>query len=536
MPGKIEIKGRPASPGICDGPILALQRPRLSHRPAQGPKVEAEVFNAAIQSAANALAKIADRTDGDAADILEFQIAMLEDEALSEPALAAIAQGAAAQTAWSQAIGAQIANYEAADTEYFRARAADLTDIADRVLAAIDGGGDEAPPPPGTILLGHDITPSQFLAADWDRGGGIATGAGSPSSHVAMLARARGVPMVVGLGAIATDGHDRAAIDGGAGALYLSPDAQTLTQIGLRKTEFDRMVQAQDQARKSPARTACGTAIEVAVNISGPDDLKDLDPAFTDGVGLVRTEFLFGNLEGLTDEERQFAAYRDIVDWAAGRPVTIRTTDAGGDKPIPGYTAHNESDPFLGLRGVRLSLARPEIFRIQLRAMARAAKSGPVRIMLPMVTAPGEITAARAHLDAVIAELAADGTGHGRPQLGMMVEVPAAAFTLEDFAVDFASIGSNDLVQYMTASARDNTDVAAVYDPGHRGVEIALRAAVRAAAAAGFPISICGDAAGDPVYLPMVLGTGLRSLSVAISALGRAKQALAALDLEAGPA
>ena len=530
MPGMIEHKGRPASPGLAEGPVFTLQKPQAASRPALDPEAETALFTAAIRTASAGLAKIAGDVAEDAAAILEFQIAMLEDDALSDPVLTAIAGGATAEAAWRQTIGAEIAGYEAARDEYFRARAADLTDIADRVLTAI-GGGEERERPPGAILIGHDITPSQFLATDWDSGGGIATEAGSPSSHVAMLARARGVPMVVGLGPTDTAGHDRAAIDGVAGTLALSPDAATAARLDIQRTELAKTAEEEARARRNPARTACGAAIEVMVNISGAGDLNGLDPAFVDGIGLVRTEFPFKDVKAMHDEARQLAAYRDIVEWARGAPVTIRTVDAGGDKPIPGYTVDGEADPFLGLRGLRLSLTRPDIFRLQLGALARAAAHGPVRIMLPMVTSPGEVLAARAHLDAVLAELAAAKLDHGTPQLGMMVEVPAAAFTLEDFAVDFASIGSNDLVQYMAASARDNADVAELCDPGHRAVEIAIAAAVRGARRGGFPISICGDAAGDPARLPMLLGAGLRSISVAIPALGRAKLAISALDL-----
>jgi phosphotransferase system enzyme I (PtsI) len=203
-----------------------------------------------------------------------------------------------------------------------------------------------------------------------------------------------------------------------------------------------------------PGRTADGRRVAVLINVDDPGLLDGLSPAICDGIGLVRSEFLFDG--GLADEARQLAAYARVLDWAAGRPVTIRTLDAGGDKPVPGLTMADEANPFLGLRGLRLSLAHPQAFRVQLRALARAAAAGPLKIMVPMVTVPEELEAARAHLDAAVAELAAEGLAHVRPPLGIMVETPAAALTAAGFVADFYSIGSNDLVQYVMAAARDN--------------------------------------------------------------------------------
>jgi phosphotransferase system enzyme I (PtsI) len=283
-----------------------------------------------------------------------------------------------------------------------------------------------------------------------------------------------------------------------------------------------------------PAATQDGTPIKVMVNIARPDEIDRIDAAACDGVGLMRTEFLFGH--GLPDEETQYRAYAKVLAWAAGRPVTIRTVDAGGDKPVPGFTVE-EANPFLGLRGVRLSLARPEVFRVQLRALARAAVHGNLKVMLPMVTVPAEIGAAARLLDAALAELSAEGIPAVRPPLGIMVEVPAVAIVPEAFtAADFFSIGSNDLTQYVTAAARDGAHVAELNDFGHPAVMRLIANVAAFGASSGMDVSLCGDAGGDPLRVPALLEAGLRSLSVAPAALGPVKAAIAEIRLGAGHA
>ena len=262
------------------------------------------------------------------------------------------------------------------------------------------------------------------------------------------------------------------------------------------------------------------------LNVDDPAALRELDPAHCDGIGLTRTEFLFHGRE-LPDEERQYQAYAAVLRWAAGRPVIIRTLDAGGDKPIPGVTLDGEVNPFLGLRGLRLALARPEVFRVQLRALARAAALGPLKVMAPMVSVPAEMARFRALFDEVAADLAAAGIEAATPPLGMMVEVPAAALTAGAFEADFLSVGSNDLIQYVMAASRDNAAVASLYDPRSPAVLELIRRVVDAGRARGIEVSLCGEMASDPELVPLLLEAGLRRLSVAPAALGAVKAAIA---------
>jgi phosphotransferase system enzyme I (PtsI) len=342
-----------------------------------------------------------------------------------------------------------------------------------------------------------------------------------------MLARARGVPMVVGLGPIDADGHARAALDGATGRLWLSPAAEDEAALATLSAEAREAGRAAAELRHRPAATAGGQRILVQINVADPSELEGLDPALCDGIGLTRTELLFPANGVLPDEDAQYAVYRRIVSWAAGRPVTIRTLDAGGDKPIAGLTVEGEANPFLGVRGVRLSLARPEVLSVQLRALARAAVHGTVKIMVPMVTVPGELEAVRALLDAALLELTGCRVPAARPALGMMVEVPAAALAIERFDAAFFSIGSNDLTQYITASARDIGAVAALADVRNPAVLRLIAEVAAHGARIGREVSLCGDAAGDPALVPALLDAGLKNLSMAPNAVAAVKAAIA---------
>jgi phosphotransferase system enzyme I (PtsI) len=502
------------------------------HRKANGPDREAKALREGIARSASELRALAASADQEAAPLLEFQQAMLEDDALSGSAFEAIEGGASAEAAWTDALDEQIAQYRAAEDAYFAARAADLQDIRDRVLRVLTGSPANETPP-GAILGGDDITPSQFLAADWSRGGGIVLRQGSAASHVAMLARARGVPMLVGVRDLPMMAANTVLVDADEGAIVLGPDDATVLQFRTRRAAGAAVELEAAGLAYRPAHSADGTPVAVHINIAGPDDLASLDPAICDGVGLMRTEFLYAH--GLPDEETQFAAYRKVACWAGDKPVVIRTVDAGGDKPVPGFTS-DETNPFLGQRGIRLALAKPGIFRAQIRALLRAAAEGNVHVMLPMVTLASELAGAADLFADEARQLAAASIPHRMPRLGIMVEVPAVAVApqLFDHAA-FFSIGSNDLTQYVMAASRDNSAVAALHDAAHPAVISLIESVVRFANGRQIPVSLCGDAGADPNVIPHLLRAGLRSLSVAPAQLARVKQAIAAVRLEKVP-
>jgi phosphotransferase system enzyme I (PtsI) len=524
MSGPLRLTGTPASAGYAEGPVFCLDGDVASYVAKGSAMAEAEALKAAINKASEQLAALAATSAGEAADMLEFQLAMLADDSLSGPAFDAINAGVPADKAWSDALAGEIAGYEAADDEYFRARAADLKDIRQQVLDALTSTGDRTAPP-GAILFGEDIAPTRFLATDWSAGGGIALWEGSSASHVAMLARSRGVPMVVGLGNAAKEVEGIALLDAEHGGIVLGPTEGDIE--GFRKSSAaygERRRRAED-AIVRPAATENNVPVRVLVNVADPKDVDRIDIATCDGVGLMRTEFLFG--DGLPDEETQYRAYRKVLEWAAGKLVTIRTIDAGGDKPVPGFTVE-EGNPFLGLRGIRLSLARPEVFRVQVRALLRAAVHGNLKVMFPMIAVPEEYARGAALFAEEAANLASAGEPHAMPPLGVMVEVPSVAIAPELFSdVAFFSIGSNDLTQYVMAAARDNTAVAALNSATNPAVLRLIASVTAFGRLYDIPVSLCGDAGGDPVAIPHLLKAGLRDLSVAPAQLAFAKAAIA---------
>lgn len=529
------IAGTPAAPGSAVGRLVVERARQAATGPVGTVAEERARLAAALAAARGELGALAERTDDAlAGEVVGFQLALLEDPELVAPGEPKLVAGEGAAAAWRAGIGELIADYEAADDDYFRARAGDMRDLELRVLRLLAGASaaettaadDEA-----IVLATDELTPSRFLELDTARVKGIASAAGAPTSHVAMLARARGVPLIVELSPGLDALGDRppagpVVLEADAGRLWLAPAPATLEAARAAMAARDADEAAARAHAGEPAATADGTPVKVLVNAEDPDALAGLDPASADGIGLTRTEFLFR--DGPADEETQYAAYRRLVDWAAGRPVTIRTLDAGGDKPVPGVTPDGESNPFLGQRGLRLSLARPEAFRTQLAAILRAAAHGPVRIMLPMVTRPDELSAARRILEAVRADLGDRGLAAGPAELGIMVETPAAALEAAAFDADFYSIGTNDLVQYVMAAARDVPAVAHLHDPLAPAVLRLVDEVVRAGAARGAAVSVCGEAASLPEVIPALLDRGVRVLSVPPAAVGRTKRAVAA--------
>jgi phosphoenolpyruvate-protein phosphotransferase (PTS system enzyme I) len=521
------LRGTPVSSGLARGPLVVLADVIRSPSPKPGSvDDESSRLRAAIAAASAELTTLAERIgDPEAQTILTFQVAMLADVVVTEPAFAAIEAGVAAEQAWCTAMDVQIREYHGADDLYFRARASDLRDMRDRVLRKLEGAGAN-PIAPGSIVVATDLPPSRFLEITWN-GGGVALTQGSPNSHVAMLARSRGVPMLIGIEQADLRGHTEALIDTDNAMLVVSPGGKLAVDFASRQ---QRAGIARDEAERYanvPAVTATGERVRLLINVADESELDQLDPACCDGIGLVRTELMLREAADLADEEKQYLAYCRILRWADGRPVILRTLDAGGDKPISGYTFGGEANPFLGMRGLRLSLLHPEALITQLRALARAASRGPLKVMVPMVTSPRELDRVRVLLDSAVADLRKEGVDHAVPELGMMVEVPAAALTIDLFNADFFSIGSNDLIQYLTASSRDSSDLSPLHDPLQPAVLRLIHEVVEHANAHCIPISLCGDMASDVRCIPALLDVGLRSLSVAPPSVARVKSAIA---------
>lgn len=522
-------RGKTASIGFAYGPFVRVGAAANGARAAGAPADEERALRAAFVAAGGQIAALAKAAGGEAAQILEFQVALLDDEDFLDPVFAAIRAGSPADAAWYSALDEQIADYNSAPDEYLQARSSDLADLRERVIRTLRGESATLKIPGGAVVCADDLPPSQFLEIDWSEGGGLALLRGSPTSHVAMLARARGIAMVVQLGSLPT-GAATALLDGGSATLELDPTVEQVVFFERRRQQYREDRASARAILQRPPAAWNGERIRLLINIQRVDDLENADAQYADGIGLMRTEFLLGEQEGLPDEETQYLAYSAVLRWAGKRPVTIRTFDAGGDKPVPGFTPEGEPNPFLGLRGLRLCLARPDVFAVQLRALARAAVHGNLKVMFPMVTTAEELEAARVLFADVIGRLQAEGLPALLPELGIMVEVPAAAMTIERFKASFFSIGSNDLAQYVMACDRSNGSLAKLIDPLNPAVLELISRTVEHGRRAKINVSLCGEMAGDPRCIPALLSCGVRELSVNPSALAQAKQTIDGLS------
>jgi phosphotransferase system enzyme I (PtsI) len=501
-----KVSGTRAAPGQAMGPLVRVVA--KSDRPRKASFDEAGALHAALAAAGRDLLNLSERAGPGAAEYLQFQLALLDDETHIEQAFAMIADGVLADAAWRRIMDDLIRIYAADPSEYVRARCLDVIDLRDRVLDALHGAWPAAGPPAGAIVVAEDLAPSRFLELDWTSGGGIVLSRGSTMSHTAILARASGVPMIVQVGDIPN--ASQAILDADAGCLELDPSEETLRTF-VRKSSMRAMraPRAERADLRAPAMYR-GERVQLLLNIEGPESLSHAASEFADGVGLMRTEFLFLGRDESPDEEAQFEAYRAVLRWAGDRPVTIRTVDAGGDKTIGGLSDEGEANPFLGVRGPR----------------PPAAVNGRLKVMFPMVTIPSEFEAAKAMFHRVVETLKAEGRDARAPELGMMVEVPAAALTIADFDAAFFSIGANDLTQFVMACDRDNGAVSHLYDPMNPAVVELVRRVADHGRARGRPVSLCGDLAGDPEHTHALLQYGLRELSMNPNSLSAVKSAI----------
>jgi phosphotransferase system enzyme I (PtsI) len=427
--------------------------------------------------------------------------------------------------------------FEGMDDPYLRSRIDDIDQVIGRLHAALHSRRAALQGASGEILVTDSVAPAELAQLQAQGVVGVVTAGGSPLSHSAILARSLHLPLVVGAAQAlqkVNDG-DVLVIDGASGLVVLEPNAADLRDHHRRVAETKRERRQLNRLRREPTRTLDGVDIKLWANAESRNDVTEAHALGAAGVGLYRTEFLFLGTNTLPDEEAQFRAYRDAVLAMTGRTVTIRTLDLGADKADKtGLALRDEPNPALGLRGVRLSLARTGLLHTQLRAIARASGYGPVRVLVPMITSGEEVRAVRQALDVVLRELRAEGM-ETAPQLalGAMIEVPAAALALPSFVgqCDFLSIGTNDLVQYLLAADRTNEALDGLYSPLHPAVLRVLRDVVRIGQRRGKPVTVCGEIAADPAFVPLLLALGLTELSLHPTTLLDVRRAIRACDL-----
>jgi len=429
--------------------------------------------------------------------------------------------------------------FEGMDDAYLRSRIDDIDQVIGRLHAALHRREADLQGVAGEILVTDSIAPAELAQLQSQGVVGVITAGGSPLSHSAILARSLHLPLVVGAtqALLKVNDGDVLAIDGATGLVVLEPNAADLRAHHKRMSEAKRERRALNRLRREPSRTLDGVDIKLWANAESRDDVTEAHALGAAGVGLYRTEFLFMGSNELPDEEMQFRAYRDAVIAMTGRTVTIRTLDLGADKADKtGLALRDEPNPALGLRGVRLSLARAGLLRTQLRAMARASGYGPLRALVPMVSGFDEMRTVRTALEAVLLELRSEGheVADHLP-LGAMIEVPSAAISLPGFIglCDFLSIGTNDLVQYLLAADRTNEALGELYSPLHPAVLRVLRDVVRIAARRGTPLAVCGEIAGDPLFTPLLLALGIGELSLHPATMLEVRRAIRGCDLSA---
>ncbi len=553
--------GIPACPGLAVGPAHVVRRTTLA-----GPATEMDVtgapnpagvgetadeafarLRAAIVTAAAQLERIrAEAGPTGAGGILEAQMMLLDDPKLLGAVRVAVAkQRTPLERAVREAAEGYARRLEELPDVYVRERAADVRDVGQRLLWNLAGVGDAARqaarPVRPSVVVADDLVPSQTAGLDPSLVLALVTEKGSPTSHTAILARAKGIPAVTGVVGVmaALAPGQTVAVDGSTGTVEVYRGSERPEELARSKAIQEREAGFPAGTRDLPASTRDGRRIEVDANIGRPEDVAGALTSGAEGSGLVRTEFLFMAGHRPPSEEEQFAAYRAVLAGMEGRPVVIRTLDIGGDKDIPYLGPAGETNPFLGRRGLRLCLERPDLLRTQLRAIYRASAHGRARVMFPMVSTADEVRRARAFIDEVVEDLKREGRPYDPGvEVGVMIETPSAALTAAAIGreVDFLSIGTNDLTQYTLAVDRTDPATAHLCDAWQPAVLRLVAMVADAASSAGIWVGVCGELASDSLATSVLIGLGITELSVNPSAVPRIKKAVRLVDFRSAEA
>ncbi|SDS23051.1 phosphoenolpyruvate--protein phosphotransferase [Opitutus sp. GAS368] len=546
---EITIQGIAASRGIAYGQVFLYLQSELEipQYTVDSDKRVAEVarFEQALlvtrQQISQIQAQVTKNLGEEEALIFDAHQMVLEDQALIGETIRDFQKtGLNIETCFNAVAQRYIQAFAEIDDEYLRERAADIKDVAKRVLHVLLGQSAMSLTElvDKRIIVAQDISPSEAAGIDRSAALGIVTDAGSRTSHAVIVARSMKIPAVVGTKDLTTKlkNDDWVMVDGYDGCVIINPTEQTLFRYGkIRKAKqsFETRLMSVNELA---AETLDGVAVSLRANIEKPDEVALVQQYRAAGVGLYRTEFLFLSAPRIPTEEQQYAAYREIVGGLAPAPVTIRTLDVGGDKPLPGdpHLIGPEANPFLGFRAIRMCLENPAMFKNQLRAILRASAHGKVEMMYPMISGPEELDRANALLAEAKAELTERGQAFdGQMSVGAMIEIPSAAIAGDLLAgrCDFFSIGTNDLIQYLLAIDRGNSRIAHLYDPTHPAVLRTLKQIVDTGHAHKLKVSVCGEMAGDSIYVPLLLGLGVDELSMTPTLLPSVKFIIRAMKM-----
>ena len=558
--------GIPVSPGIAIGPVFGTSEPKAeitrfkihaADIAAEGARLDAAIAQSRKQlgKLRGRLTVLPEESQAEIAPLIDAYLRMLGPSRLvrgvkrriEETLLSAENAVATEAEAIASAIVAAAAGGQSAeDRADVRRQADEIREIGRRLVRNLTHAPFRsfAGLPDGAVLFSEALRPADAALLDPSRLAGVATEEGGADGHTAVMLRALGVPAVLGAAGVAhaIQPGDIVVVDGGAGTVVLNPSPATLTAARRAVTAFARERQRFGRLRRLPAETEDGHTIELQANLELPIELPLIAQSGAVGIGLLRTEFLFMNRETVPDEDTQAETYRTVVEAMNGDPVTIRVLDWGGEKEIEALSAAGivpdtaDTNPALGLRGIRLLLRRPELFETQLAAILRAAAVGPVRVLLPMVTTVGEVRQTREIYERVARRLRRRGERlpERLPPLGIMIETPGAALSADALALeaDFFAIGTNDLTAYTLAVDRGESDVAELYDPLHPAVLRLIQFATEAALRMRKPVSVCGEVGGNPALTPLLMGIGLRSFSMNASAVPRVKQVVRSVEID----
>lgn len=525
-------KGIAGSAGYGVGKVVIISdaKPEYENRTIIDTDAEIKRYDdavAAFTEKTHAMAEAMKESVGEHnAEILEGHILLLTDPGMDEITKGAIMSGTCAEAAFESTCDMFAGMFQMADDELTRQRATDIGDIKVRMLKILTGTPDVniSEVPAGTILVAEDLTPSMTAGIVKENVAGIITAVGGKTSHSAILARALEIPAVLSVDGIVdmvSDGMT-AVVDGCDGICILDPSQEEVDEYQAKREKYLSDKALLEVYRGKDTVTADGAKVHLYGNIGNPEDAKQVAACDGEGVGLFRTEFLFMGASELPSEEEQFQAYKAAAETMEGREVIIRTLDVGGDKDIPYLGLEKEDNPFLGFRAVRYCLQNKDSYRVQLRALLRASAFGDIKIMVPLVTCVDEIRSVKALVKELMAELDAENIAYNKDiQVGAMIETPAASLIADLLAkeADFFSIGTNDLTQYTMAVDRGNAKVAYLYSSYNPAVLRSMKNIIEAANAAGIMVGMCGEAAADPLLIPLLISFGLGEFSVSATSV-----------------
>ncbi|MDX2354371.1 phosphoenolpyruvate--protein phosphotransferase [Stutzerimonas xanthomarina] len=526
-----QVNGIAASPGIAIGPVL-VRKPQVIDYPKRGesPAAELQRLDAALDKVHAEIGTLIEESQvASIRDIFTTHQAMLKDPALREEVQVRLQKGLSAEAAWMEEIDSAAQQQEALHDKLLAERAADLRDVGRRVLACLTGVEAEQAPDEPYILVMDEVAPSDVATLNAQRVAGILTAGGGATSHSAIIARALGILAIVGAGpgVLGLAPNTLLLLDGERGELLVAPTDAQLEQARSERATREERKRLANERRLEPAITRDGHPVEIAANIGAAGETPEAVAMGAEGIGLLRTELVFMNHSQAPDQATQEAEYRRVLEALAGRPLVVRTLDVGGDKPLPYWPMPAEENPFLGVRGIRLSLQRPDILETQLRALLSSADGRPLRIMFPMVGNIDEWRTAKAMVDRLRVELPVADL-----QVGIMIEIPSAALIASVLAqeVDFFSIGTNDLTQYTLAIDRGHPTLSGQADGLHPAVLRLIGMTVEAAHAHGKWVGVCGELAADALAVPMLVGLGVDELSVSARSIALVKARVRELD------